>query len=121
MRLLFIPSLLALGLLISAFSHATPAMPSYSMLPHELRVIANRLASKTISEVAVIAMKLQIECQQRNNADVCTGVKNILAVLEARIAGLPSSDKNASLAFVQGLIDGVKDANMRSIPSLNQD
>jgi len=90
----------------------TPVSNS-NLLPHQIDVVSNRLASKSLSELAVIAMKLQMECQQRNNQDVCGGVRNILAVLETRLASLPPSKHDSSRAFVKGLMDGVKEANAK--------
>jgi hypothetical protein len=74
-------------------------------------IVSKRLASKSLTEVVVIAMKLQLECQQLNSQDVCEGVKNILNELDSRLAGIPPTDQNTSIAFVKGLMEGVSEAN----------
>jgi len=82
-------------------------------------VVAKRLASKDINEVVVIAMQLQLECQQLNSQDVCEGVRNILAVLEERLASLPATHDN-SVSFVKGLMEGVNDANQAVVARLTE-
>jgi len=85
---------------------------------NESNVVAERLASKNINEVVVIAMQLQLECQQLNSQDVCEGVKNILAVLDTRLS-LLSETRDTSVSFVKGLMEGVNDANQAVIAQMN--
>lgn len=97
-------------------------MPSYvadERQNNESNAVAERLASKDINEVVVIAMQLQLECQQLKSQDVCEGVGNILAVLETRLSSLPADHDN-SVFFVKGLIEGVNDANQAVIARLTK-
>jgi len=99
---------------------AATTAANYDHLPHGTKIIAKRLASNNLTEVVVIAMKLQLECQQLSDKDVCDGVRNIVAVLDARIASLPKPIKKKSVAFVQGLRDGVIEANQKSVGIIAQ-
>lgn len=97
-------------------------VPSYAADEHqnnESNAVAERLASKDINEVLVIAMQLQLECQELNSQDVCEGVGNILAVLETRLSTLPADHDN-SVFFVKGLMEGVNDANQAVIARLTK-
>tara|TARA_R110002124_G_scaffold97838_2_gene243034 strand:+ start:298 stop:651 length:354 start_codon:yes stop_codon:yes gene_type:complete len=97
-------------------------VPSYAADEHqknESNAVAERLASKDINEVVVIAMQLQLECQELNSRDVCEGVGNILAVLETRLSTL-SAEHDNSVFFVKGLMEGVNDANQAVIARLTK-
>ncbi|AEP31443.1 hypothetical protein GNIT_3349 [Glaciecola nitratireducens FR1064] len=97
-------------------------VPSYAAVEHqnnESNAVAERLASKDINEVVVIAMQLQLECQELNSQDVCEGVGNILAVLETRLSTLPADHDN-SVFFLKGLMEGVNDANQAVIARLKK-
>ena len=103
-----------------ATTQATPIATEHNNLPKGISIIADRLAAKSLTDIVTIAMKLQLECQQRNSLDVCGGVKSILAVLGARIASLPKSYDNSSVAFIEGLMEGVNDANLETFGRINQ-
>lgn len=103
-----------------ATTQATPIATGHNNLPKGMSIIADRLASKSLTDIVTIAMKLQLECQQLNSQDVCGGVKSILAVLDARIASLPTSYDDSSVAFLEGLMEGVNDANLETFGRINQ-
>lgn len=112
--------LLSTLLISSTMARAIPTITEYDQLPTGMNIVAKRLASKNITEVVVIAMKLQMECQKLNSRDVCEGVKNILTVLDARVTSLPRHDEDPSITFVKGLMEGVSDANQKTIGTINQ-
>ena len=103
-----------------ATTQATPTATEHNNLSMGISIIADRLATKSVTDIVTIAMKLQLECQQFNSQDVCGGVKSILAVLDARIASLPKSYDNSSVAFLEGLMEGVNDANLETFSRINQ-
>jgi|GEM_PF-2469642 len=82
-------------------------------------IIAERLASKSISEVIEIVLNLQIECQQHNSLDACQGVKSLVDALNYRVANVPNKLSDKTLGFVNGLMEGVMDANRRSISQID--
>ncbi len=90
-------------------------------LKNETMVVAKRLAAKNLTEVVVIAMKLQVECQQIKSQDVCEGVRTILAVLDQRVASLPKSSDEGSIAFLKGLMEGVDEANQVVIAKIDNE
>jgi hypothetical protein len=112
--------LLACALLfLSAMAQANSSSGASNSPKSESNAVAERLASININEVVVIAMQLQLECQQLNSQDVCEGVKNILAVLNTRLSSL-SETRDTSVSFVKGLMEGVNDANQAVIAQLNK-
>ena len=99
-------------------AHSTTTVTANDTLSEGTKIIAKRLASRNLTEVVVIAMKLQIECQEFNETEVCEGVRNILTVLDARVASLPNPSEDPSVAFVMGLMEGVNDANRETIGNI---
>lgn len=114
------PTLLACALLfLSAVAQANSSSSAIKSPNNQPNAVAERLASKNINEVVVIAMQLQLECQQLNSEDVCEGVKNILAVLNTRLSTL-SETHDTSVSFVKGLMEGVNDANQAVIAQMTK-
>lgn len=83
-------------------------------------IVSERLAAKSLNEIVVLAMKLQLECQQLNSSDVCNGVKTILAVVDERLAMIPSAKEDTSTAFLKGLLEGVSQANQTILVQLDE-
>jgi hypothetical protein len=104
--------------MVSTMTQASPLVETGDNQNSQHTVVAERLASKNLTEIVVIAMQLQMECQKLNSQDVCGGVKNILAVLDKRLASLPAASDETSIAFVKGLMEGVNDANQAVIAQL---
>lgn len=102
-------------LLTCATAQATQTTTKHDDQSAGINIIADRLATKSLSDIVTIAMQLQLECQQINSQDVCGGVKSILTVLDGRIASLPKSYDEASLAFLAGLMEGVDNANKETL------
>lgn len=106
-------------LAISSTANATQTTTKHDLQPAGIEIVADRLASKSVSDIITIAMRLQLECQQVNDEDVCGGVKSILTVLDGRIASLPKSYDEVSLAFLAGLMEGVDVANRHTLARLS--
>lgn len=83
----------------------------YPALKKASPIIAKRLASKEISEIIEIVLKLQMECQQEGSKDVCDGVLNVIAVLQERVTRIEENIDTETLAFIDGLISGIYEAN----------
>ncbi|MBT0585288.1 hypothetical protein [Alteromonas oceanisediminis] len=113
---------LVVGVLITlCFSaNATQTSNQQSLKPANIGIVADRLAEKSVSDIITLAMRLQLECQQVSDEDVCGGVNSILAVLDERIESLPASYSKVSLAFLSGLMDGVKNANRDMLSRLHR-
>lgn len=103
---------------------ATPILAStpteHNKLSKGISIVADRLAAKSLTDIVTLAMKLQLECQHFNSLDVCGGVKSILTVFDSRIASLPKSYDDTSVAFLVGLVEGVNDANLVTLDRINQ-
>jgi len=93
--------------------HANTLDQATKSLTKEAEVIAQRLAPKDINEVVQLVLNLQIECQRSSSADVCDGVGKVVEVLEYRLTGASDELNTDSYAFIDGLIQGVKDANQK--------
>lgn len=98
-------------LLLGVTTHASTLASAIDDQNNEFNIVAKRLASKNLTEVVVIAIKLQLECQKFNSQDVCEGVRNILDVLDNRLVSESSELTDISIAFLNGLMEGVSDAN----------
>jgi len=107
-------------LIFSSFlAQAQTIKESTKAVKAENTVIAKRLANKNISEVVELVLRLQMECQQDRNADVCDGVINVVNVLEYRLKNAADSMNDDTLAFIQGLMEGVLNANKQTKAGLN--
>ena len=58
-------------LFVGDMTPAISASITHDIGEKETAIVAKRLASKNLTEIVVNAMKLQIECQQDHNKDVC--------------------------------------------------
>lgn len=83
-------------------------------------VVAKRLESKSLKEVVQIALKLQMECQAEVNEDVCNGVNTILAVVKQRLMAARDRADDKTIAFVEGLIEGVYEANRNTMKKMSE-
>jgi hypothetical protein len=112
--------ILSVTLIFSSFlAQAQTVSEPSKALTVENNVIAKRLANKNISEVIELVLRLQMECQQDRNADVCEGVINVVNVLEYRLKNAADSMNDDTLAFIQGLMEGVLNANKQTKAGLN--